>query len=82
MVYANRSPNGIYAVNSFSAKRILTVDKEGQGFGSNLPPHFFARIPEVRFCVSPFFFVPKVNFRPKKAVIRTLAAVSKRVSPL
>ena len=43
-------------------------------------PIFFARIPEVRFCVSPFFCA-KSKLSRKKAVIRMLAAASKRVKP-
>ena len=38
---------------------------EGRRFESDQPPHFFARIPEVRFGVSPFFFALKVNFQQK-----------------
>jgi hypothetical protein len=33
VVYASRSANDICAVNSFSARWILTADKEGQGAG-------------------------------------------------
>jgi hypothetical protein len=53
--YASRSASDFYAVNSFSARLILTADKEGQADFISHPPHYDFSV-RVRPLIRTFLF--------------------------